>query len=323
MATETRPYSPRASLIYNLLLSTRWLDDNKQTSRLWQKAWRKSCDLFSCPVKTNIHSRPVILNYGHTYPVYSRKFPTLNNPLVELVYQSYVSMGRAVTFLDIGANIGDSVLLLDSNCPAMIKEFCCIEGDEEFFTYLQSNLSFLNNGVLISSLISATNGTGKALLRTDAGTSSSQGGRQIPTSTLDAILSESCLRQFDVVKIDVEGLDGQVLQGAGQLLSHQPALIFEWHPILCSKTGNDWTDPFHTLTASGYTRFLWFTKFGNFSHFTAGYDVESINMLAQFCLRSQVVYDWHYDVIALHRDSSISDIDLADLRFARKRKSNY
>jgi FkbM family methyltransferase len=324
MAPETRWHNSLASLIYSVLLRTVWLDNHRHTTKLWQKAWRRTCNLFSCSVRTRIHSRPVILNYGHTYPVYSRKFSTLNNPLIELVYQSYSSKGEAITFLDVGANIGDSVLLLDSNCPNMMKGFCCIEGDPEFFGYLQANLRFLDNGIFVSALLSATDGTAKELIRTQGGTSSAQGAKRIQTTTLDAILSNLHLAHFDVIKIDVEGLDGQVIRGAKEFLqSQRPALIFEWHPILCSKTGNSWTDHFQALTDYGYTRFVWFTKFGCFSHFTRSCDSESIDALARLCLQSQVLYDWHYDVIALHNDSPISDVALADLGFARNRKSIY
>jgi len=300
-----------------------WLENHKPTSRMWQRVWQKAQRFAPYSIRTTVHSCPVVLNYGHTYPIHSRKFPTLNNPLIELVNQAYRATGRAITFLDIGANVGDSILLLNTNCPEMIKEFCCVEGDAEFFSYLQFNLSSFDNAVLVSTLLSGTNGKQKELLRTHAGTSSAQGNGSIPSKTLDTILAESSLKEFDVVKIDVEGMDGLVMEGAKLLLEQRPAVIFEWHPILCEKTGNCWTHHFETLCASGYTRFIWFTKFGTFSHFMAGYDQATINTLAQFCLQTNNFFDWHYDVVALHADSPISDVALADLLFAQARKSNY
>ncbi len=114
-----------ASILYNALLRCSWLDKYPYASRLWQAAWRKSSALLSVPVRTTIHGRSVVANYGHIYLLCARKYRTLNNPLVELVYQTYSVKKRPITHVDVGANVGDTILLVDSNCSGMIREFCC------------------------------------------------------------------------------------------------------------------------------------------------------------------------------------------------------
>ena len=98
---------------------------------------------------------------------------------------------------------------------------------------------------------------------------------------------------------------------------------FEWAPISCQQTGNNFTDHFEILKEYGYTKFVWFNKYGDFSHYTEGYDKISTNMLAELCLRDRAYIDWHYDVISLHESSTISPIALAELAFSKRRKSQY
>jgi FkbM family methyltransferase len=313
-----------ASLIYNLLVNTVKLEDYKYTSNLWQKFWRKSCDIFSGPVSTTIHGYKVILNYGYVYPIYSRKFHSYNNPLVELVYQAYSVHNSPVTLIDVGAAIGDTVLLTYSNCPGMIKNFYCVDGDQEFFRYLQYNLGNFAEGKLILSMLSHDETLERELVRTHKGTASAQGEVEVSARSLDLVATEVGLQDVDVLKIDVDGFDGKVLLGATNILNkYQPSVIFEWHPILCKKTGNDSRQQFEILEACGYEKFIWFTKFGEFSHFMYGFDQESVSRLAELCLRDKFSDDWHYDVVALHRNSRINPVVLAELSFAKVRKSKF
>lgn len=313
-----------ASLIYNLLVKTVKLDDYKYTSNLWQKFWRKSCDIFSDPVSTTIHGHKVIVNYGYTYPIFSRKFHSYNNPLVELVYQAYSTKNLPIVFIDIGAAVGDTVLLIYSNCPNMIDNFYCIDGDNEFFRYLQNNLGHLKEGQLILSMLSQDEIAERELIRTHRGTASAQGETAVPARPLDLVMLEANLQAVDVIKIDVDGFDGKVLRGGrGILQKYRPAVIFEWHPILCKRTCNSWTEHFEILVNCGYEQFIWFTKFGDFSHFMNGLEEKSINHAAELCLRDRLCYDWHYDIVALHRDSLINPVKLAELSSARSRKSKF
>ena len=266
----------------------------------------------------------MIVSYGHTYPLTARWHPTFNSPVIELVFQMYSVKKRPISLVDVGANIGDTILLLESNCPGMIDEFYCVEGEPGFFALLQNNLNHLKQGKLLCALVSCINGTERSLVRHHSATASAQGKREIPSATLDALLERASVSRVDVLKIDVDGLDGKVLLGArGILQRHRPAVIFEWHPILCRNTSSSWMDHFDTLEECRYTRFIWFTKYGNFSHYTATDDRRSIGMLAEVCLRNRAYDDWHYDVIALPQESAVSHVALAELRHGKARKSSY
>ena len=319
-----RDYNAIVSLLYNALVRTERTSDHTYLSSVWQKAWDISCQYFAGPVNTRIHGRKVIVNYGYPYPIYARKFTDLNNPIIELVHQCFSIEKRPITLIDVGAAIGDTILLLYSNCPNMIDDFYCIDGNQEFYQYLKRNLEHLKEGKLIQTLLSSSEGYENELVRVPGGTVSAQGDNKVPSSTLDSVIQQFNPKQIDVLKTDVDGFDGKVLRGATNIIQrYQPAVIFEWHPLFCKQTGNNWTDHFETLDALGYDKFLWFNKYGNFSHYMINFDRKSVDVIADLCLSNKTYYDLHYDIVALYRDSQISLITLAELAFARNRKSFY
>lgn len=54
--------------------------------------------------------------------------------------------------------------------------------------------------------------------------------QEVECRTLDSIVAELAPARVDLVKIDVEGFEHQVLEGARQTLArHRPTLVLEWH----------------------------------------------------------------------------------------------
>ncbi len=86
-----------------------------------------------------LHGFNVLLNQGNTYPQTIANTPLFNAPLVELVHQACDVLGRTLTLVDVGAAIGDTVLLLKVRCRGAVGRFFCIEGDNEFFGLLKHN----------------------------------------------------------------------------------------------------------------------------------------------------------------------------------------
>jgi hypothetical protein len=142
------------------------------------------------------------------------------------------------------------------------------------------------------------------------GTASAEGSTGVHAITLDSLLAGT--DPPDVIKVDTDGYDGKVLGGAAHLLrSARPSVLFEWHPGLCHRLGTEDEEAFSALRAAGYTRFVFFTKFGQFSHFGD----EHLDKLRRLCLTTATLSDWHYDVAALHADSLVDEVELSDLRY--------
>jgi FkbM family methyltransferase len=79
----------------------------------------------------------------------------------------------------------------------------------------------------------------------------------VPVSTLDAEWIALGSPAVSVVKIDVEGAEGQVLEGAGALLAaEQPALLIEWHAPYLQRFG---TPPAALLAVAAAHRYRIFS----------------------------------------------------------------
>lgn len=304
-------------LSYRLLVSTSKLADNPFVGRVWRRLWKHVSEYATGSARVTIHGRAAMVNVGNTYPIYSRRFPMLNSPLVELVHECYLTCQREVILVDVGAATGDTILLLQAKCPRMIGDFYCIDGDTEFFDYLEQNVGSLPGSHLIRAMLSSSETAERDLVRTHGGTASAQGTEIVSATTLDAICATLALESVDVLKIDVDGFDGKVLLGSRQVLKRfRPYVIFEWHPILCYETGSNYTDHFQALAASNYDQLIWFDKFGNFSHFSTLPSQDTNTLLARYCLEDKV-HDRHFDVIALPTGSKIDPVSVARLKYSR------
>jgi len=310
------------SLIFRFLIRT-----CSRRDKFWVKPWWEpvynALIARGRTLRLTFHGREVLVNSGNTYPLIMRSFRSFNAPLLELVHELYKAKERPFRFVDVGSATGDTVLMVESNCPAMVSEYVCVDGDPVFFEYLKHNLSFLPNVRYVHAQLSRSAGYSPSLVRIHAGTASAQGEEAVQTAPLDEVLGSHAVGSVDLLKIDVDGFDGEVLAGAiGILANDRPCVIFEWHPILCKQTGNDWREAFKALISNGYSRFVWFTNFGPFSHFMLHYHEPTIDALAEYCLRD-VPKDLHFDVVALH-DSSPLDIEsLAMLEYSAKRTSPF
>lgn len=304
------------SSVYGGLIRTSALRRIPGVGRLWQTAWAAACERWNEPVRTDLHGRPVLLNFGNLYPITLRSVPTYNAPLIEIVAQVSAGSGRPLRVVDVGAAAGDSVLLLMHRCPDMVGRFECFEGLEGFFSLLEANLGRFRECHLHRAILSDAAGLERSLVQTHRATASMQGEEKVATTTIDHELPTG---DIDLLKVDTDGFDGKVLMGARQVLERsRPAVIFEWHPLLCEATGNDDLLAFDALAEVGYRSFVFFTKHGVFSHFVvdAAASRAELRLLSEYCRTNTTRRDWHYDVVALHERSDISPTVLADLAYA-------
>lgn len=303
--------------LYKLLIITCNIENNR-FQWVWRKVSKYLNSNYDNTAKIKIHGKVAFVNIGFTYPITSKRFKNYNNPLVELVYQVAKNVKRKIILLDIGAAIGDTAFLLDEKCPDLIEKIVCIDGDPKFFEYLSLNLKSIPYSQPIFTTLSGDGGKIKELVRIHTGTASAQGKGETATKTLDNLCREYDLDKIDIIKVDVDGFDGQVIKGTSHILTkNQPLVIFEWHPKLCIQTNNNFTDAFETFKNHGYDQFLWYNKYGYFSFLTDNsFDISS---MAQLCINSN--HDWHYDIIAIHPNSKVNKIDLIDLSYSMlKRK---
>lgn len=313
---EAAPLSHR--LAYHALIMSSRVTSPAFASTAWERCWARAASRFRGRTTVNMHGRRAVVNTGYAYPAFSRRWPTYNNPLVEVVHQTALHRGTKITVIDVGAAVGDTVLLLMDKCAGDVSRFLCFEPDAEFFGYLDQNIGSESGVHLFPDMLADSDDSQPELVRIHSGTASAQGSTRRSARTLDSILRSE--GRIDVLKIDTDGFDGRVLGGAkGLLRRDHPSVIFEWHPLLIEATGQDWRHPFDVLLSTGYTWFVWFTKEGDFSHLTQGFDEASLMALRQVCLdEGGPRPDWHFDVVALTDEDAPNPTHVAALRHSRR-----
>ncbi len=259
---------------------------------------RRTYDGFNGRIQTRIHGFPAVMNGGNPYPFIVSTFPLFNRALVELALQQGRDAGRKLVVIDIGASLGNTVLLLQDQAGASIDSIHCVEGDPEFAELLEINAARFSNVVIHLAMLSREPGRIAALVRQHPGTATASGAGKVDATTADSLLLPAAPR-FDLLKVDIDGSDGEALTGASRLLRRdQPTVIFEWHPALALKAGNDPRAAFAALSQAGYRRLLWFRNTGEFSHF-GSVDDREIETWEKYLVAMETHADPHFDVIAL------------------------
>ena len=277
----------------------------------------KLWDSDGAPVRTRLHGFSVLLNRGNTYPLIVRDFPTFNAPLVELVHQRARASTAPLTLVDVGAATGDTILLIKARCPGVVGQFICIEGEAEFHELLRANTRQFRDVTVLNAVLARELTQIRSLVKDHKGTASATGERMVQAVPLDSLAAIRSV-SVDVLKIDVDGFDGEVLAGAVETLHRcRPSVLFEWNPKAIAATRNAPLCAFETLARCGYERFAWFHNIGTFSHFSGPYAADILDKQRRYVLAVNSRADEHFDIVALHHDATLNEVELAQMDFAR------
>jgi len=298
------------ALAHRLLERTMWLRGcHPWTRATWQRAYDLAVGVWGDEdILTTLHGHRATINFANPYPFYAGEFRNYNAPQVEIIALTSHALDRKVHVVDVGAAIGDTALLIIERSSRYLAALDCVEGEDRFYRTLEHNLEGTIAKTHHAILSDRIEKIGSLVRSQHVGTASAHGPTEVEATTLDRILGAAAP---DVIKVDTDGYDGKVIGGAKSLLSKsRPSVIFEWHPRICRATGTDDSQAFSVLKGLGYTRFVFFTKYGEFSHFGD----DHLGQLRELCLSATTLADWHYDVVALHGESRVDEVELADLR---------
>ncbi len=263
-------------------------------------------------LKTNGHGRlrtskgRVRLTYGrfilecassHHLPRILDRVPDFGRNLARTMAALNVEVPRVV---DVGANIGDTALLLARFSPG--AKVLCVEGDPRFMADLQRNTSQIQGVTLAWAILSdRTSQVRGALLRTK-GTARlvlDETEGVVQTRTLDELLdSYPEFSRPDMIKIDTDGCESAILRGAESVLAaHRPVVFYEWDPDSYAAAGEDDVSHADFLRGLGYELFVIFTNIGQPLLRIRRPEHETLESLANFS-RLRRSDGWHYDVAA-------------------------
>ncbi|MBI3235027.1 MAG: FkbM family methyltransferase [Bacteroidetes bacterium] len=198
---------------------------------------------------------------SHSLPFNVAKFPTYSLNLSSIVNDCKLSENDII--IDVGANIGDTVALVRKVSNAQI---ICIEGDVNYFKYLQENTTNDKNITLIQSFVGENSQIDNTSLKIENGTARlvEDSNHKTEIKSLDDLLFDSLSNsKLSLIKIDTDGFDNKIIRGSKKLIEkHKPTLFFEYDPYFLKLNQEQGIDIFETLTNWGYTKFTFYDNLG-------------------------------------------------------------
>ncbi|HZZ17813.1 MAG TPA: FkbM family methyltransferase [Opitutaceae bacterium] len=197
----------------------------------------------------------------HDLPLLANDLPLFNTPLRRLA-TAVRSRDGQLRLLDIGANIGDGMPLVD---PRATDEFWLVEGSSEFLPYLRRNVSGYRNVTVVPTYVGEEFQVSRGSeVVTDGNAHIKEGGRgEIIYETVDRIFQDPSSHVPNLFKIDVEGHEARVFAGSRGLLGRvQPVVFMEWYPSLLQREGFGVLASLDMLREAGYARAVVYDNHG-------------------------------------------------------------
>ncbi len=179
--------------------------------------------LFDCPLKTSIAAMLFMGNFENSEIDFVRRTLEPGN-----------------IFLDIGANAGIYTILA-SRLVGPTGHVYAFEPSRRELTLLRQNIAMnhLENVTVIESAVSNRSGSARLAIARDGGLNSFadthrpdqqiEAWQEVETVSLDAFLKEHSIVNVDFIKMDVEGAEKLVFEGAAGVLEscHPTTILFE------------------------------------------------------------------------------------------------
>lgn len=245
-------------------------------------------------VRGKVYGRELMMPAEHTIVSAVTTYPQYNRALA-LAAAVLHREGELLSVIDVGANIGETVAVIEEVNPAR-NVYLCIEPDAHLAEFCRRNHSS-NQRVLVQQVFAGDRDDRCVMLEDD--------GRANPSTKFSAIegsqkmhrldnLAGDFVQQYgvDLIKTDTEGYDFSILRSAESILSqHQPAVYFEWYPELLLKLNERVESIFEFLKRYDYRHWVFFTARGELHCEISDLTTRAIEILAKVALvRSDVLY---------------------------------
>lgn len=199
-----------------------------------------------------------LFEYMQDFKYYDRAL----SRLMPIISRKYTDL----KVIDIGANIGDNLAILRND--ELSYPTLCIEGDDEYFQYLEKNTKKYRDVQIKKTFLGAEDERKMMqIVRDIAGTSHlTPSATGVEIVTLDTTLNE--FEEFKLskfLKIDTDGFDNMVLNGAREYLERAKPIIFmEYCPEGLARQNDNGLDIFRYLFSLGYRKALMYENFGEY-----------------------------------------------------------
>jgi FkbM family methyltransferase len=237
------------------------------------------------------HALPRILE---AHPGYSANLPRLACNLKE----KYPDL----LMFDVGANIGDTVALVRTQCKCKIV---CIEGDSKYFELLKLNTAQFDGVEIYNYFLGEENKTISGTTEKDVGTLKivDSATDKIELRTLDEFIDKngpfSCAK---LLKIDTDGYDLKIMRGAFNYINRtKPVLFFEYDKLFLSQQDDDGVTTLEQLRDKGYEIILFYDNYGRFLLSDTLNNKLMVKQLDNYINARKGAFEY-YDLCIFHKD---------------------
>ena len=203
-------------------------------------------------VRIEYFGRTLEVPFSSDLAIHTADFETYNSNLRRLCRFVRSEQGR-LRYVDVGANVGDWAVLAE---PGPGDSILLVEGYPPFDTLLKRNVAGMSGVHLAENYLSGQAAAVQvAEIPSNATNRLVPGeGRAVQFETLDSVLERhSSATPVGVIKVDADGFDGRVLAGGRRMLENDnPVVLFEFHPSLWRKAGQDFESVLPGLRKAGY-----------------------------------------------------------------------
>jgi FkbM family methyltransferase len=222
-------------------------------------------------VTHNIHGYDLEFPASHALPGILQRWPYYSSNLgriAQIVHQKYADL----KFIDIGANVGDSVAILRRLAHYPIL---CIEGDQTFLDVLSRNAQKFDAVTIAPCYVGEQDSVIMAKSTGLAGTAHLASAEsdepddaaleRIEVKKLSSLLSQYPeFSQPKMLKTDTDGFDAKILRGAVDVLTAaKPVVFFEYDPFFLAQQNDNGILMFLLLADQGYGGLIIYDNFGD------------------------------------------------------------
>jgi FkbM family methyltransferase len=275
-------------------------------------------------VSASLFGRTLLMPAEHPLPATLATFPQYNNPLLLAVDAIATQKGSEVSIIDVGANVGDTVAMIEQHRPGSCS-FLCIEADTRLAELCRLNHADNPRVTVKRCFIGKEEGAAVWLQddgRANPSTKLASREQNSDLSNYDRLIGlDTAAREFaeerghlSLIKVDTEGYDFSVLRSGPNLLrEYGPSILFEWYPQLLKGLNESVWGGFEYLGSFGYRHFVFFTNRGDFYCKISDPDRLFLRSLSSVVLRDPAL--GYFDVFASMQPAVCEQLVEASIEF--------
>lgn len=230
----------------------------------WQISKRLAPLLGDPTTSFRLAGRSIKLPMSHALPTIRMRLPDYSSNIgrvARAVFRKYLN----ATMIDIGANVGDTAIIVRD---ASLIPILCIEGDDNFYSFLKMNIQGMKDVEAEQAFVGRAKEVMQGALLTDAGTARFSASSQSSIESLsltDILQSQPKYQKPKLIKIDTDGFDTTILDGIlCSQLDSSPLILFEYDPHFAATNDPDHASIFRRLRRYGYVYAMFYLNTGEY-----------------------------------------------------------